>query len=66
LKVGQLCPLDSDFFNCGKNFQKAIKLQMWAGQLIKRKFNFQISEFKPNQIDQHVVLGSWKKSLSDG
>ena len=58
-----------NFFNCCKNIQKAIKLQMQAWKLIKRKFNLKISKFiniKSNQIDQRVVLGNSENSLCDG
>ena len=34
--------------------------------MIKEKFDFEISKFNLNWMDQRVVLGSLKKSLSDG
>ena len=43
-----------------------MKLQMWACQVIERKSNFKISKFNLNKSDKRVVLGSLKKSLSNG
>jgi hypothetical protein len=42
-------------FSTVVDVQKAIKLQIWAWQLIKRKFNFKISMFNLNEKDQRVV-----------
>jgi hypothetical protein len=58
--------LGSDFFNRCKNVRKAIKLQLWASQLMKRMFNFEISKFSLNWMVQQAVLRSLEKSRSDG
>ena len=59
-------PLDGDFFNCCKNVQKAIRLQIWSWQLMQQKSNFKMQKFNLNQIDERVAFGGLKTSLSDG
>jgi hypothetical protein len=53
---GAVYPPDSDFFNRCKNTQKAIKLFIWAWQLIEGKFNFEISKFNLNWMPDSALF----------